>query len=170
MIFMGIDPGLTGAVGVVNEHGDFVACVDLPTKSKPTTAARVKRELDAVAFHRQLHSIIRNNQKGLAVIESVSSRPHQGVASTFSLGDSFGVLRGVLSVSPLAVDCVVPTVWKRAFDLLGQSKQAARVLAQRLYPEASLKRQKDHNRADALLLARYGWLKNNRKLDKTRPF
>ncbi len=43
--------------------------------------------------------------------------------------------------------------WKRLQGLVKKDKEAARLKAQRLFPWASLKRKKDHNRAEALLIA-----------------
>ena len=138
MFFVGIDPELTGAVGVLNERGNYITCFDLPTQPKPSNQAKVKRELDPLQLYQQLKSIF--NNKGTAVIEKIASRPNQGVVSTFSLGDSFGVLRGLFSLSMLTIHFVVPIVWKRSFDLLGRSKSDSRMIAQSFYPEASLKR------------------------------
>jgi crossover junction endodeoxyribonuclease RuvC len=52
---------------------------------------------------------------------------------------------------------VTPGVWKRHAGLIGKEKDASRELAARLYPQATLNLKKHHGRADALLLARYGW-------------
>ena len=51
---------------------------------------------------------------------------------------------------------VRPQDWKRYFSL-PKEKEHARALAISYYPQAPLARVKDHNRAEALLIARYGW-------------
>jgi crossover junction endodeoxyribonuclease RuvC len=53
------------------------------------------------------------------------------------------------------VEEVVPTVWKKAMGLAGKDKEAARLKACGLFPHAGLSLKKDHNRAEALLLADY---------------
>jgi crossover junction endodeoxyribonuclease RuvC len=51
---------------------------------------------------------------------------------------------------------VAPTKWKPHFSL-GSDKEKARALALRLWPTSvHFGRKKDHNRAEAALLARYG--------------
>jgi hypothetical protein len=40
---------------------------------------------------------------------------------------------------------------------LGKDKEQARLRAQQLFPAADLRRKKDHGRAEAILLGRYGW-------------
>lgn len=69
-----------------------------------------------------------------------------------------GMIEGVVRCMGYDLRRVEPGVWKRRADLLGQDKEAARLLAIELMPGAKrwLTRKKDHNRAEALLLARYG--------------
>ena len=47
-------------------------------------------------------------------------------------------------------------IWKCALGL-GKDKEQARLRAMQLFAGADLRRQKDHGRAEALLLAWYGW-------------
>jgi len=136
MNFVGVDPGLTGAVGVLDHQGAYVDCFDCPTTLR-SKRARVKYALDPVRLYQQLKQSI--DQGSVALLEWMSSRPQQGVASTFSLGESFGVVRSVLSLLPLSVECVIPTVWKRFFSLLGRDKTASRdLLSTNALPQSSL--------------------------------
>ena len=50
---------------------------------------------------------------------------------------------------------ITAAVWKRAMGL-SQDKAASLDKARLLFPDASLDRKKDHNRAEALLIAEYG--------------
>ena len=47
-------------------------------------------------------------------------------------------------------------IWKRALGV-GKDKEQARLRAMQLFAGADLRRQNDHGRAEALLLAWYGW-------------
>lgn len=156
MFFIGIDAGITGAVAILRD-GQFRAVHDMPLCTKGTG----RREVNAPALARMLsnhqpHSII-------AGIEKVSAMPGQGVSSTFSFGDSFGVARGVCGALLIPVQYVVPATWKRAFGLIGAEKDASRGVAAALFPEADLRLKKHHNRADALLVA-YFMFKNYREV------
>jgi crossover junction endodeoxyribonuclease RuvC len=51
---------------------------------------------------------------------------------------------------------VHPATWKAQIKLTGPGKNVYRAHAQRLYPQAPLGRVMDHNRAEALLIAKYG--------------
>jgi crossover junction endodeoxyribonuclease RuvC len=74
----------------------------------------------------------------------------------FAFGESFGVIRGVVSALGMPLELVTPATWKRRFGLIGAEKDAARTKATELYPGIILARKKDVGRADALLIARYG--------------
>ena len=152
MLVIGIDPGLTGAVGVL-KHGRFVAVHDMPTIA-PAGGAKVKNVVNPAGLASLLRQIIADHP-GEAVrvaLERVASMPGQGVASVFSLGDSFGAIRAVVAVLHLQTHFMPPAAWKRTMKI-GSDNGACRSLAIQLFPEAPLHRIKDHNRAEALLLA-----------------
>jgi crossover junction endodeoxyribonuclease RuvC len=69
-----------------------------------------------------------------------------------------GVVETVLELARLDVRAVQPATWKRWYGLIGSEKADGIEKARALYPlaESHLKRKKDHNRADALLLAHFG--------------
>ena len=155
MITVGVDPGLSGAVGVLQD-GRFVAVEDMPVVIKG--AGVVKNEVSPAALLAVLRERVPPVDSVAAVIERVSSRPGEGVASSFSLGDSFGVARAVLSVARVELTYVTPAQWKKHFKLTAD-KELSRALALRLFPEAaySLRFKKHDGRAEALLLARWLW-------------
>lgn len=148
--FVGIDPGITGAIGVLFPDGR-AEVHDIPTvvSGKGT----VKREIDAHALAGLLDLFIGKR----AVLERTSAMPGQGVASMFSMGVSRGVILGVLGALAVPYVEVQPARWKAYFNLLGADKDRSRTIALQLFPECApqLARKKDHNRAEALLLARY---------------
>jgi crossover junction endodeoxyribonuclease RuvC len=82
-----------------------------------------------------------------------------GVTSSFNFGWGLGVWIGVCAGLNFPYQLVAPVTWKkRLMADMGKEKDASRVKAMQLYPHiaSSLSRKKDHNRADALLLARFG--------------
>ena len=80
-----------------------------------------------------------------------------GGASAFSLGDTYGVLRGQCHAAGFKVTIVTPAGWKK---YMGLSKDKDLSLTKaRYYREdciIALERKKDHNRAEAILLRHYG--------------
>lgn len=154
--YIGIDPGLTGAIAILDDHGGLLSLEDLPVIANGKGSARVTRQLDPAGLAKLLPPCT----KGISVaLERVAARPGQGVASVFSLGDSFGCIRGVLAALELPVEIVTPATWKKHHQL-GSDKEQARAKAIQLYPHADLHRVKDHNRSEATLIAR--WLLDRR--------
>lgn len=141
----GIDPGLSGALAFIFQNEpNRVAIEDMPIADGDVCAPL-------------LSDIIRKYRPSYAVIEFVSSMPGQGVASTFKFGKSYGQALGVLGAHNVPLHYVTPRKWKQRFNLTAE-KDESRAKALQLFPAcaASFARKKDHNRADAALIAKYG--------------
>lgn len=150
MITIGIDPGLTGAVGVLQD-GRFVGVEDIPTILKGTGS--VKQEVDAAGLIRLLKDRCPDIDAEVA-LERVNAMPGQGVSSVFSLGDSFGCIRACVTAVRLPLNYVAPVTWKKYFKLTSDKEQS-RSLAAKLFPDAELHLKKHADRAEALLMARW---------------
>lgn len=158
MIVIGIDPGIGGAVAFYETGGGLLEARDMPT-TEVKRGKRTTREVDAAALSDILIWVATENGCVIhVVIERQGAMPKQGVASTFSLGNSFGVCRGVAAALWLPVSYVTPREWKKWAGLIGQPKDASRGRASELLPGYAhlwpLK--KHHGRADAALIALWG--------------
>lgn len=153
MLTIGIDPGLSGAVGVLR-NGGYVAVEDMPIVLKGF--GTVKYEVDPAGLKRLIQSHVQSTDSPLIFLERVSAMPGQGVSSMFSLGDSFGCARAVVGASYYSLITETPQTWKKHFGL-GKDKEECRALAIRLFPEAPLNLKKYVDRAESLLMARYIW-------------
>lgn len=157
---IGIDPGLNGAIAFIGPNGQFKDVMDLPTMAKHKATGHVKNCINAKA----LYDIIMKWHHFAPEIwlEQVSSMPTDGASSAFSFGDTFGSIRATCACTGLPVMLVAPSVWKKYFNI-GKDKEVARALAINLFPTASshLARKKDHDRAEALLVAKFGLLWGN---------
>jgi crossover junction endodeoxyribonuclease RuvC len=82
--------------------------------------------------------------------------PGQGVSSVFSFGRTYGAIEGVVASLGIPMRRVVPQVWIKKMKVRN-GKDGARAMAMELFPHSADKfaRKKDHNRADAALLAYY---------------
>jgi crossover junction endodeoxyribonuclease RuvC len=145
---IGIDPGLSGAVAILDKTGEVVSVTDLP----------VVRDLSLAWIDGgQLQSIILNALEGRparAMVERVSSMPGQGVASSFLFGVGLGSVLSVMQSMAIPLEFVTASVWKRSYGL-GKDKHASLHKARLLYPTAELHLAKHDGRAEALLIARY---------------
>lgn len=151
MITIGIDPGLSGAVGVLRD-GQYVAVLDMPIVAKGSGA--VKNEVDPAGLAALLRTHAPAEEAVSVVLERVNAMPGQGSSSIFSLGDSFGCARAVVATCRLELTYVTPAQWKKHFKLTSD-KEIGRALAVRMFPDAPLNLKKHVDRAEALLMARW---------------
>jgi crossover junction endodeoxyribonuclease RuvC len=168
MAWLGIDPGLDGAVALVQPDGSVrfwdTPFVEVEGKAKTKAGnAKVRTLYDRAAMASIIASANLIAQDGIqgAVIESVHSMPKQGVASSFKFGMGFGIWLGILAAKMLPHDLVDPRRWTRALLAdMPKGDEAAVVRAGELYPAVSSELRTPRGRlllgrADALLLAHY---------------
>ena len=159
MLTIGIDPGLTGALAVLDHHGVPIAVRDLPVMPIPEAGpkATVKTEIDVRALYVLLRELVPADESAICVMEhSVSVGAELGEMAKLSLAATKASIMAVLRLQGHDVRRVAPASWKRHFRI-GSEKNEALNLARSMYlglPEIKL--QKHHNRAEALLIARYG--------------
>ena len=146
MIYLGFDPGFSGAWGMIDHHSNFVGCGDMAHNGTYILTDEVMAEINQA----------RNGDDMEVVIELVASMPKQGVASTFKFGMAFGATIALAERTRCPFHFVTPRVWKKDFGL-DSDKNRSLALARDLWPEAPLSRQKDNGRAEALLIAE--WLR-----------
>jgi crossover junction endodeoxyribonuclease RuvC len=151
MIKIGIDPGLSGAIVIMDGHTP-VAWYRMPTM-KTGSANRVNAPALAAIIRPSIYG-----EEIKAYVELVSSMPGQGVASMFSFGHSAGVVQGVLGAFEIPVTMVTPSQWKRSAGLTGQDKDASRTLAIQMWPywRELDKKGVGQAYADAAFIALYG--------------
>lgn len=150
---LGIDPGQSGAIAILDVRGGLVDVIDMPTVEIQIGKATKRRVApEAIAAELRMYA-----PYAKAFVEKVASRPGQGVASVFSFGESFGLVRGVLAGMDIPVTMVVPTVWTKAMRVVA-GKDGSRQRAMELFPAkaALFKRVCDDGRADAALIAAWG--------------
>lgn len=159
--YMGIDSGLSGAVALIDNKGKFIGVKDIPVVAKSSVKAKGKNWISPSLLQNIIHDF--RIEDTLVFIENVHAMPGQGVTAMFSMGDSLGVIRAVVTCEKLPIIWTTPQSWKKHFGLQ-KNKELARTRAIELFPEASthLSRKKDHGRAEALLIARYGYEKENK--------
>lgn len=152
---LGIDPGLTGSAVLLDERVTFF---DTPTLNVGR-GKQTKRQHSVTEMAMWLRTVRLNFPSVLAVLEATHSMPGQGVRSMFSMGEGFGIWKGLLAGMGIPFELVTPQRWKAAMmNGQGREKDAARFKAMQLYPSVAeqLSRKKDIGRADALLIAAYG--------------
>lgn len=158
MITLGIDPGLSGAIAVLSD-GDLLNVHDVPSVQIKAKGRNVDLP--------QLASIFAEIIGGHGVpaecwIEEVHAMPKQGVASSFKFGAAFGIVQGMAAAHLMPIRFVSPHHWKTGLRL-PKGKDAARGTASRQWPAMTklFARVKDDGRAEAALIALYGYRKRD---------
>jgi len=152
MWILGIDPGLDGACSLTD--GKTVRLFSIPT-FKAKTKGREVNWSECASYIDTLGKIDH------CFIERVGAMPTDARSGAFKFGYVAGGLRGIIAAKRIPVTLVTPPVWKRQMGISGRPKDASRERATELFPEASafFVRKKDHGRADATLIALYGFNK-----------
>lgn len=146
---MGVDPGLSGAIALLDGRGALVAAVDMPVADKAVSASALRAIIDGFG-------VVPTE----AWVEHLWARADlkHGAPVAFRLGRSFGIVEGVLGGMGIPTRLAAPVSWKRHHGL-SKDKEASRALALRLWPNDAERfaRKKDEARAEAALIARYGF-------------
>ena len=142
MIYIGIDPGVSGGIAMLWPHG-------------PTAVKMPDTEQD-------LLRLLQIGEPSVAVLERVHASPQMGCVSAFTFGAGYGRLRMALVSAAIPFDEVTPGKWQGVMGLrqktgrtvLGEHKKdknIAKRRAQELFPSLTV----THAISDALLIASY---------------
>lgn len=156
-LLLAIDPGVTGAFALFDQHGAPEHVGDLRVIRDQSTGW-----IDAEWFSSQLFELIKGRET-TAIIERVHAMPKNGSQGAFSQGLTFGSLLACLQLCRCRIEMVSPQSWKTQLGLTvrgrkltdRERKSLALDKARLLFPTAELDRQKDHNRAEALLIGHW---------------
>lgn len=152
--FIGIDPGASGGIVVVNRRGAVEDYFHTP---------ETLMELWSI-----FEQITRRYSSATAVIEKVHAMPKQGATSMFSFGMRLGELLMALTAAGIPFQEVPPKEWQKAFRIVGKKpnesgshfKTRILTVAHRLFPDVPLWKEpkskgKQLSICDALLMAEF---------------
>ena len=116
MRIIGIDPGLSGGIAILDDLKIFDV-FDMPIMSE---GKKNKNQLNSA----QLVNIIKKHivsGNTFVIVEQVSAMPGQGVTSMFNFGQTFGSIKGICAALNLPIFYVRPAKWKKHFELINSS-------------------------------------------------
>jgi crossover junction endodeoxyribonuclease RuvC len=153
MIYIGIDPGFSGAIAFYAPKENIVSVYDMPVYQN----AKGKTEINLYELHEILEP--ETDEPHMAIIEQVAAMRGQGVTSMFRFGQSYGATQMAVAAHKIPMQFVTPAKWKSYLGL-SRDKGVSRSLATQRFPKQAdlFKRVKDDGRAEAALLALYGKL------------
>jgi Holliday junction resolvasome RuvABC endonuclease subunit len=147
----GIDPGLTGALAVLDFQNFHLHLWDTPTVTvKVGTKERKRCEPDAYA------QALRHFPLDYATIENVASTPNDGHVGAFTFGKVTGIAIGCCAGLDIPLASVSPAKWKMAMQVPADKREATH-RASNLFPHctAGWSRLMDNGRAEAAIIALY---------------
>lgn len=152
---LGIDPGLSGGLSVIDEQFNLIACIQMPT----VFVDGKKRRVDP----RPVFDFIELHRPELTVVELVGARPGQGVVSMFNFGDAFGAVRAVAECLCPDVRYSRPQEWRGHQSLTGLSKEQIAEVAFEVFQAEQIygkprggKRAVRDGISDSLMIAKFG--------------
>jgi crossover junction endodeoxyribonuclease RuvC len=150
--YIGIDPGQTGGLALVDPDGKLFDVERMPAIDNEVNGFDVSRLI------RNWSRVPRNDHDVKIILEQVHAMPGQGVSSTFKFGKTFGIIIGCVQTLGVPLHRVTPQQWKKEFALIGKDKDASRQKATEMWPhlQGKWKFKKDNGLTDAALLAEYG--------------
>jgi crossover junction endodeoxyribonuclease RuvC len=143
-LFMGIDPGLSGAWAVIDSAGGYVSAGDMHNEDGRVLTRHVWADM--------VQAVNINSVK--VAVERVHSMPKQGVATTFAFGAAYGCALTLGNMFEDQAVLVTPNRWKKFYGL-DSDKNKSSALARDMWPTAPIKLKKHNGRAEALLIANY---------------
>lgn len=165
-VYVGIDPGAEGAFGLL--CGGLYACADIPVvrvaRSGKTKAgnARTTGAYDHTEIVRAFKKLNPLKDRVVAALEVAQVQVRgkgTGAYGGYRVGIAYGMWPLFLVQKGYRLVETPPAVWKKAMRLSSggapADKNKSRLMALKLWPNADLHRAKDHDRAEAMLLAEY---------------
>lgn len=151
MIYIGIDPGFSGAIAFYAPKENIVSIYDMPVYQN----AKGKTEINLYELHEILAP--ETDEPHMAIIEQVAAMRGQGVTSMFRFGQSYGATQMAVAAHKIPMQFVTPAKWKKHFNL-SRDKGVSRSVAIQRFPKnaSDFSRARDDGRAEATLIALYG--------------
>lgn len=150
--FLGYDAGTTSAaIAVIG--GEKAEAIFVPIMGKAY--------VDVLTLLPWITSVV-TQFPAIAIMELPQARTYrdpQGIVrkqNTDTTFRCFGQVHALLTMKGIGIIEVAPSTWKAKMGLNKKGKEESLRLAMQQFPEVDLHRKKDHNRAEALLMADYG--------------
>lgn len=141
LIYIGCDPGKSGAMAVITPDTEIVFPFDLD------------------GYRNALEGLRGFSDNCRCCLEHVWGIKGQAAGASFNFGENYGFIQGLLTAYSIPYELVTPQKWKKEFQITGD-KNSSIAVCKRLFPGVSLRRtdrcrKDDDNMAEALLMAEY---------------
>ena len=145
MIYVGIDPGaISGAIAAVDHDSKFIGAANIE---------HLNGRILPIELCDLLSNFIDPKEGGEIAIEMLYSRPGQNASAMWTFARAVGAITAICELTNYPCHMVRPQVWKKFYHI--HDKDDSLDIARMFWPEAPLKRKKDNNLAEALLIGDY---------------
>ena len=155
MIVIAVDPGITGAFAVYQSENDSINAYDIPIHYQVINKKK-RKVLDYPRLAEHFRHLIVYDHEAFLVVERMHAFPWDTPMTAFKLAEIYGAFKGMAFMQDLKVIDVDPLIWKDWMGLKGKTKEDSLELARSYFPDVPMPFKKDHNRAEALLILKYG--------------
>ncbi len=147
IIKIGIDPGLTGGISILNIEDNKIVKTQvfaMPTKKLIIGKGKNKKQRKQLDIERliQLFSIYSENDVDF-VIEKASVRLGQGAMGALTMGANWGFLRGMAAAYGFNQTVITPMTWKKTYPSIMQAPQTVQLKQLQSKLKAQYKKEKD---------------------------
>jgi hypothetical protein len=158
---LGIDPGLDGALAVLDldQRGTVLHLLQvIPTPTLTVTVNKKKRrDYDVPGMWRLIEDAAYPADVSVAMVglEHQGPRPKEGVVSSYRTGHGYGLWRALIVAAQLPLAIVQPQAWRREFGLLRAGKQASVRAVMEGFPDYPSSLSRHDGAAEATLIAAF---------------
>ena len=154
---LGIDPGSPLTMALLAPNGEWVGHAGGEVLADKAKVGWKNSPASVTALIRKWHEHAVSRKGALvAAVENVGPMPGEGIVSACKFAGSIWLVQGVLTAFNIPYAMITPQEWKRALKL-SRDKDASVKLAKTVFAARAwrLKHKKDHDYAEAALLAHY---------------
>ena len=145
---MGVDPGVNGGLAVLSPPGH-------PVWIRPFRPEMTREQVRDIV--RTASDILLAYESRICFFEKVHHMTGDGGKGSHTFGYIKGLLQGLLLANGMTLHDVPPMMWQAKMECLsGGNKNVTKNKAKETFPDFIKKI--THNTADAMLIAKYGWL------------
>lgn len=119
-LFVGVDPGFSGAIGAVDQECRFRGLWDMPTRGGEGRT----REIDAAALVLMARHIVQTAHAAEVYLEWPQTRPNEAPEASKRFGVGLGNLEAAFLAAGATVHRVAPNLWKGQLGLEGKDRDA----------------------------------------------
>lgn len=114
-VWIGIDPGQHGAIGALNERGEYLWVRDMPTIGQGRAG-----EFDILEICNIVEEVARSSDPRV-LLEWPATRPDEAAESSKRFGVGLGILAGAFGMAGMVPQRVAPNKWKGRLGLKGKA-------------------------------------------------